>query len=243
MKIGLIGYGKLNKAIEELALQQGHSICFKADSKTPKENWKAQLHQVDIVIENTHPLAVEDNLLICFEAGIPVVTGTTGWHHRFEQVSQACVRHNAALFYSSNFSLGVFITNQLNRYLANIMSQQPEYSAKLQEWHHVHKKDAPSGTALSLAEGIFENHSGYKDWDLEKSNQEGTLEIKSYRQGEITGKHQIEWISDNDAIRIEHEAFNRNGFASGALLASSFLMNKKGIYTMKHLFSTFELWK
>jgi len=243
MRIGLIGYGKLNKAIEHIAVQQGHTIVFKADSKMPKAEWTEQLKLIDIAIENTHPEAVEDNLLTCIQHQTPVVTGTTGWQNRLEFVSEQCIEHNSALFYSSNFSVGVYITSMVNTFLAGIMKTQPEYHVKLQEWHHVHKKDAPSGTAIALANEIIAQHSDYSSWKLGNTMVNTELPIESFREGEVTGKHCIEWKSEHDTIRLEHEAHSREGFAAGALLAASFLMNKKGIFTMKHLFSTFEPWK
>jgi len=185
-----------------------------------------------VAIEFTTPETAFDNISACFRQHIPVVSGTTGWLDRFGEIKSLCSQHNGTLFYASNFSLGVNLFMLVNQYLAGLMSHYPDYSVLVEETHHIHKKDKPSGTAISLAEGIIDNHSGYAKWSPDDEVDNGDLPIISVREGEVPGTHRIVYKSGEDNIEIKHEAFGRKGFALGAVLAAEWVSSKKGIFTM-----------
>ena len=232
MKIALIGYGKMGHAIEEIALQRGHEIVLKVGIENVEDNTIENIRKADVAIEFTGPEIAFDNVIRCLEAGVPVVSGSTGWLERFDEAKKYCIDHNGAMIYASNFSVGVNIFFAINKRLAEMMSSHPEYNASLIEIHHTQKKDAPSGTAISLAEDILKVAPQKKKWVNEPTAKADELEILSERIDPAPGTHIITWASDIDNIEIKHTAHNRKGFATGAVLAAEFLKNKKGIYNM-----------
>jgi len=232
MKIALIGYGKMGHAIEEIALQRGHEIVLKVGIENVEDNTIENIRKADVAIEFTGPEIAFDNVIRCLEAGVPVVSGSTGWLERFDEAKKYCNDHNGAMIYASNFSVGVNIFFAINKRLAEMMSSHPEYNASLIEIHHTQKKDAPSGTAISLAEDILKVAPQKKKWVNEPTAKADELEILSERIDPAPGTHIITWASDIDNIEIKHTAHNRKGFATGAVLAAEFLKNKKGIYNM-----------
>lgn len=233
MKIAIIGYGKMGKAIEEIALKRGHSIVLRSSSSEPF--LPADLKEADVAIEFTRPEEAVKNIFKCFDGNTPIVTGTTGWFNRLNEVKSVCQEKNQSLFYASNFSLGVNLFFQLNKELTRLMEPHREYSASMTEIHHTQKKDAPSGTAISLAEDLIYESTQYDSWVNDKSEIENELPIISERIDDVPGTHEICWKSEIDKIEIIHTAFGRQGFALGAIIAAEWLGSKKGVYTMKHL--------
>lgn len=231
MKIALIGYGKMGKEIEDIALQRGHEIVFKSSSKLTDSSHGLEL--ADVAIEFTRPDAAADNILHCFEKKVPVVVGTTGWYQRLPEIKEVAYQHNGTLLYSTNFSIGVNIVFHLNELLAKLMDKNGEYSASITEIHHSQKLDKPSGTAITLAEGILANIAALKEWKLDIETMESVLPIHSERMGDVPGTHIISYESDVDKIQITHEAKSRKGFALGAVKAAEWLHGKNGVYTMK----------
>jgi 4-hydroxy-tetrahydrodipicolinate reductase len=233
MNIALIGYGKMGKAIEELALQKEHHIVLKITSQNTAELTVENLKQADVAIEFTSPQSAVNNIKTCLNAGVPVVCGSTGWLQHWDQVINYCKQKNGALLYASNFSIGVNLFFELNTYLAKLMAAHQEYNVMVEEIHHTQKKDAPSGTAITLAEQILQQINAKKRWvNMESDNQE-ELSIISKRIDPAPGTHTIKYTSTIDDIEITHTAHNRQGFAGGAVLAAEFLQGKKGVYTMK----------
>lgn len=233
----MIGYGKMGQAIEKLALEAGHKIAGKF---TSKPFGAADLKGADVAIEFTSPDAVVDNIYKCFEAQVPVVVGSTGWYQHFAEVVKAAGDKNQSLFYATNFSLGVNVFFELNKALARLMNPHTMYNPEITEIHHILKKDAPSGTAITLAEGLLKHLDRKKQWigrDPENKSTPGALdlEIVSVREGEVPGTHTITYKGPVDEISITHQAFNRTGFASGALKAAEWLVGKKGVYTMSDM--------
>jgi 4-hydroxy-tetrahydrodipicolinate reductase len=233
MKIALIGYGKMGKAIEEIALQKGHTINVKIDVTNMDELNKVNLQKCDVAIEFTHPESAVKNIITCLEAGIPVVSGSTGWLQHWQKVKNKCAELNGTLLYASNFSIGVNIFFEVNKHLARLMDKQGNYNVSMEEIHHTEKKDAPSGTAITLAEQIIENISTKSHWVNAPQQNENELSIISKRIDPAPGTHSIKYSSAIDDIEIIHTAHNRKGFASGAVLAAEFLQSKKGIFSMK----------
>lgn len=232
MKIALIGYGKMGHAIEEIALQRGHEIVLKIGIENIQDNTLENIRKADVAIEFTGPEIAFDNVIKCLEAGVPVVSGSTGWLQRFDEAKAYCTKQNGALLYASNFSVGVNIFFAINKKLAELMAPHKEYDVLLTEIHHTQKKDAPSGTAITLAESILQSIEQKKKWVNEVSNKPEELQIISERIDPAPGTHTITYTSDIDDIEIKHTAHNRKGFATGAVLAAEFLHNKKGIYSM-----------
>jgi 4-hydroxy-tetrahydrodipicolinate reductase len=233
MNIALIGYGKMGKAIERVATERGHTIVSVIDVENKGDFASDDFRRADVAIEFTTPGAAVDNYLQCFEAGIPVVSGTTGWLSRFDEVRRRCLDGNHTFFYASNFSVGVNIFFALNRYLAKIMNNFPDYEVNLTEIHHIHKADAPSGTAITLAEGIIGNIGRKERWQpAEAARQPSDLSIQAVREGETPGTHEIAYTSGVDCIRISHEAKSREGFAAGAVIAAEFTAGRKGFLGM-----------
>lgn len=237
MRIALLGYGKMGKMIERTALKRGHEIALIVDEANRSECSGDQLKQVDVAIEFTTPQVAVGNYKWCFDNGVPVVSGTTGWLDRWDEVTDACHRAGGAFFYASNFSIGVNIFFRLNNYLAKMMGTFPGYRAFLEETHHIHKLDAPSGTAITIAEGIEANHPGYDSWRLADNEDvpAGVLPVKALRTGEVPGIHAVSYRSAVDEIEIKHSAFSREGFAFGAVMAAEFLEGKSGIYGMEDM--------
>lgn len=227
MKIALLGYGKMGKAIEQIALDRGHEIVLRAETVVYPE----QLSAVEMAIEFSVPEAAFLNITAALEAGVPVISGTTGWLKDYDKVVELCRQKKGAFIYASNFSLGVNIFFQINEYLAKMMGTHSQYEVSMEEIHHVHKLDKPSGTAITLAEGII-RHTDKRSWTLEKSTSENIL-IESKRIGEVPGTHTIRYHSNEDDLVLTHEAHNRSGFALGAVIASEWLIGKQGVFTMK----------
>lgn len=227
MKLALIGYGKMGKTIERLALEVGHEIVYIKDQGEEH----GDLKQAEAAIEFSVPEAAKRNIQECLMAGVPVVSGTTGWLDDYPEMVKLCEERNGSFIYASNFSIGVNIFFSLNKKLAKMMKKWADYKVNMTEIHHTEKKDAPSGTAISLAEGIIEN-SEYVDWSL-KSDNPGVIEITALREGDVKGTHHINYRSDIDEISIQHRAHSREGFAKGAILAAEWLKGKSGVYNMK----------
>lgn len=234
MKIILLGYGKMGKEIEKIALNKKHEIVLKVDEHNAKTITKEDLKKGDVAIEFSTPHTVLNNINLCFDANLPVVVGTTGWYDHFEEIKKKCIAQNQSLFHATNFSVGVNLFFKVNKYLAEIMNNYPEYEVSMEEIHHIHKLDKPSGTAITLATQVIEKIKRKNKWSIDNKAAD-TLFIKDVREGEVPGTHIIKYNSPIDDIEIMHKAHNRTGFASGAVLAAEFLHNKKGIYTMDDL--------
>ncbi|WP_194850463.1 4-hydroxy-tetrahydrodipicolinate reductase [Nonlabens antarcticus] len=230
MKIGLLGYGKMGKVIEQIAVQRGHEIVVKIDRSDNKENLK----KADVVIEFTAPEAVIDNLKYCITNHLPIICGTTGWNSAIKEIYSLLEQENGALVHASNFSLGVNIFFELNRKLAAMMKGFEEYNVSLQEIHHTEKKDAPSGTAITIAEGIM-GETNYKNWHLGNTNQKDSLGIEALREDDVKGTHLVSYDSLVDQIEIKHTAHSRDGFALGAVIAAEWIVGKTGAYGMKEV--------
>lgn len=228
MKIALVGYGKMGKIIGEIAESRGHEVVAKLNESPTLEN----LNNPDVVIEFSNPEVAFNNIKICLENKIPVVCGTTGWLDQKPEIEKIATENETAFLYGSNFSLGVNLFFALNEKLAELMKNFSEYKVQLEEIHHTHKKDAPSGTAISLAEGIIKNDHRFDAWKLDetKGNELGIFAI---REDEVPGTHSIFYRSEVDEIEIKHTAFNRNGFALGAVIAAEWIQGKKGNFSMK----------
>ena len=235
MRIALIGYGKMGKEIEKIALDRGHEIVLKIDITNPEDLTIRNLQKADVAIEFTIPSSAVSNYQLCFEAGIPVVSGTTGWLKRQAEVYESCKNLNGTFFYSSNYSLGMNIFFQVNKKLAALMANRSEYKIGMTEIHHTQKLDAPSGTAITLAEGIIENIPTKTKWINQKTEVSDEIEIISERIAEVPGTHIIKYDSEVDYIEITHCAKSRKGLAFGAVLAAEFSINKKGKLTMNDL--------
>ena len=233
MKIALIGYGKMGKAIEEVAIKNGHEIILKISSQNISDFNFENLQLADVAIEFTNPHSVVDNLKKCFDANVPVVCGSTGWLNKWQEIENYCTEKNGALLFASNFSVGVNIFFELNKKLAALMNNRPEYNISIEEIHHTQKKDAPSGTAITLAEGILNNNQNKEKWVLGETANNVELSITSQRIDPAPGTHIINYNSSIDSIEIKHTAHNRIGFASGAVLAAEFIKGKNGIFTIK----------
>lgn len=234
MKIALIGYGKMGKEIESIALSRGHEIVSIIDINNAEDFNSDAFKSADVAIEFTAPHVALDNYRKAFAAGVKVVSGTTGWHEHMDEMKKAC-ENGKTLFWTSNFSLGVNIFFALNTYLAKIMNDFPSYNVMMEEVHHTHKLDAPSGTAITLAEGILENIDRKTKWVKESANAADELPIYSIREGEVPGIHSIMYESEVDSILITHESKNRKGLALGAVLAAEFTANHKGFLGMKDM--------
>jgi 4-hydroxy-tetrahydrodipicolinate reductase len=227
MKFALLGYGRMGKAIEKIALERGHQIVCKID----KDHQEGKLEEAEAAIIFSVPDAAVENMNLALSHSVPVVCGTTGWLEDYGQVVQNTQKNNTAFLYASNFSVGVNLFFKLNKIFAQIMQKHQEYNTSLEEIHHIHKLDAPSGTAITLAEDIIEN-SDYSQWKLDENGPE-TLSISSIRKGEVPGTHRVSYQSPIDNITIEHKAHNREGFALGAVVAAEWIVGKKGIYKME----------
>ncbi|MDA9359438.1 4-hydroxy-tetrahydrodipicolinate reductase [Flavobacteriaceae bacterium] len=227
MKIALLGYGRMGKAIEQIANERGHTIVAKID----KNENQGKLSEAEVAINFSIPDAAVANIKAAMEKQIPVVCGTTGWLEQLKEVEDFCLQNKTAFLYASNFSVGVNLFFKLNEVLAKLMHPHKNYSAAMKEIHHIHKLDAPSGTAITLAEGIFDQ-SKYTDWSIDDTKGDITLPIAVERTGEVPGTHSIEYKSSVDSISIQHEAHSRQGFALGAVIAAEWIQDKKGVFTM-----------
>jgi 4-hydroxy-tetrahydrodipicolinate reductase len=227
MKIALLGYGKMGKVIESIALNRGHEITLKIDEHSRGYDIKS----VDVAINFSTPDSAVNNIREALENNIPVISGTTGWLSELETIQSLCRTKKGAFIYASNFSLGVNIFFELNKNLAKMMQALSDYKVDLEEIHHTQKQDAPSGTAITLAEGVLEN-SNYKTWELAPSKDLNTLEITAKRKDDVPGTHSVNYNSNIDSISLTHTAHNREGFGLGAVVAAEWIIGKTGIYTM-----------
>ncbi len=226
MKIALLGYGKMGKAIEKIALKKNHEIVLKID----KDDSFSDIKKADIAIDFSSPDAAFDNIKICFKNKVPVISGTTGWLSRYDEIVKICQNEKGTFLYASNFSVGVNVFFKLNVYLSKMMQNIKGYDIFMEETHHIHKLDAPSGTAITLAEQIID-YSDKLDWSIDKKAKDD-LFINVKREGEVPGTHEIIYKSGVDEISIKHKAFNRNGFALGAIIAAEWIVGKKGVFTI-----------
>lgn len=227
MNIALLGYGRMGKEIEKIALERGHQIVLRKDN-----NQDINIANADVAIDFSIPDAAFDNITTCFKNNVPVVSGTTGWLDKFDEAKAICIENKGAFIYASNFSVGVNLFFELNKQLAKLMKTTSEYSVDMEEIHHTKKLDAPSGTAITLAEGIIEN-SDKESWELDKKSDETVIPIVAKRIPDVPGTHSISYSSDVDTIEIKHTAHNRKGFALGAVIAAEWLVGKQGVFTMK----------
>ena len=237
MKIALIGYGKMGKEIEKIALERGHQIVSVIDINSIDGFGSDAFKSADVAIEFSQPSSAFENYKKCFAAGVPVVSGTTGWLEHLNEVKEICVKEGKTFFYASNYSIGVNVFFAVNKYLARIMNQFPAYDVSMNEVHHIHKLDSPSGTGITLAEGILENIDRKIKWEEGENLSPSTLAIHSIREGEVPGIHEIIYESEADTINIKHDAKNRKGFALGAVIAAEFTQGKTGFLTMKDIFN------
>lgn len=235
MKIALIGYGKMGKAIEAIALEKGHEIVLKIDIDNAADLNRQNIAKADVAIEFTGPHSAFNNVMKCLELGIPLVCGSTGWLDKWKEVTAYCKERNGTLIYASNYSIGVNLFFDLNTKLARLMNAYPDYNVSMEEIHHTEKKDAPSGTAISLAEQVLQNIDRKKQWVNHLSDNPEDLVIVSKRIDPAPGTHKISYSSVVDDIEIIHTAHNRIGFAGGAVMAAAFAINKKGIFGMKEV--------
>jgi 4-hydroxy-tetrahydrodipicolinate reductase len=234
LKIGLFGYGKMGRAIESLASENGAEIVWRIDVENRSEATPALLRQADVAVEFTRPEAAFGNVILCLQNGLPVVSGTTGWLEKLPEAQDFCQKNGGALLWASNFSVGVNLFFALNGFLSKLMNERAEYAPSVTEIHHIHKLDAPSGTALTLVNEILERVKRTSGWALAPvPPKEGEILVTAIREGEVPGTHLVKWQSSVDEIGIEHRAHSRMGFASGAILAAKWLAGKRGVFTMK----------
>mgnify|MGYP001323499171 CR=1 FL=1 len=232
MKIALIGYGKMGQEVEKVLLKRGHDIFVKGTSKSPL--FRKDLEGADVAIEFSRPESAVQNLIECFNAKTPVISGTTGWYERLPEVRSICAEYDGALFYASNFSLGVHIFQFVNRFLAKCMKDFGEYQPSITEIHHKEKLDAPSGTAITSAEVMLDELSNWDDWTMNETQSDKLL-ITAERKPDVKGIHILSYTSDIDIIELKHEAHSRKGFALGAVKAAEWIKNKKGVYSMQDM--------
>ncbi len=240
MKIALLGYGKMGKAIERQALAKGHEIVLKIHSQNAADLIPDNLRHADVAIEFSKPETAFENVATCLRSGVPVVVGTTAWLSQLPEAKRICDEAGGAFLYASNFSIGVNLFFALNRYLAALMDNQPQYSASMEEIHHAQKLDYPSGTAITLAEGILENTARLTAWrgylnEIQEAPSVDEIPILSKRIDPVPGTHTVTWASEIDTIEIRHTARSREGFAAGALAAAEWLVGKKGCFEMKDM--------
>jgi 4-hydroxy-tetrahydrodipicolinate reductase len=233
LTIALIGYGKMGKAIEKIALEKGHYIGLKISSQNLHDLTTDNLSKCDVAIEFTNPHSAVQNIQTCLAAGIPVISGSTGWLDQLDEIKKEVNEKDGSFLYASNFSIGVNIFFEINKKLAALMNNQPAYKVEVEEIHHTAKKDAPSGTAITIAEQIIENISSKIKWSNNEKTADDTVNIISKRIDPAPGTHHVRYTSSVDDIEIIHTAHNREGFASGAVLAAEFVSGKKGLFTMK----------
>ncbi len=235
MKIALLGYGRMGREIEQLAIEGGDEIIVKTDVTSPEVFNPQTAALCDVAIEFSGPAAAAETILRALTYGVPVVSGSTGWLERYDEVARYCTERNGSFIYSSNYSIGVNILFRLNIELARIMRGIPGYNAEIGEVHHAAKVDAPSGTAITLAGQITDQHNSYSGWVKaeEEEPERGMIPVASVREGKVPGIHSVTWRSNDDIISLKHEALGRRGFATGALLAAEFISTRRGVFTMK----------
>lgn len=235
MNIALVGYGRMGHEIEEMALKRGHTVNLIIDIDNKSDMIPEKFSNVDAVIEFTSPESAFENVIKCLEMKKPVVSGSTGWLSKFDIAAEACRQNGTSFIHSSNFSVGVNILFRLNSILAGMMSQRDEYKASIDEIHHTKKLDAPSGTAITLANGIAALHKIYQGWTTPGDENKDSIVIKSIREGTVPGTHTVQWDSEIDMISLRHEAKGRKGFALGAVLAAEYISSRKGVFTMNDI--------
>lgn len=235
MKIIISGYGRMGKEIEKQAIAEGHTIVFKIDNQPGWEILAQDNTEADVVIDFSQPDTAIDNILNCFQLGIPIVSGTTGWIDQLEYVTKECAAQQGSLFHAPNFSIGVNLFFLMNTRLASLMSSFEDYKVSIKEVHHIHKLDAPSGTAIKVAEDIIDKYESLDNWVNRPEFGAGLLPVFSEREGEVPGTHIVSYESAADLIELKHKARNRTGFAKGAILAAKWLVGKKGVFTMGDL--------
>jgi len=245
MKIIIIGYGKMGKEVDKISALRGHEVIMKFTSADQHMLTVENLKKGDIVIEFTQPSSAVSNIKLCFDAGIPVVSGTTGWESSLSEMKEYSIKSNGALLHASNFSIGVNILFAMNEQLSMIMNNQPDYNVSIEETHHTQKLDEPSGTAITLANGIIGNLEKKNSWKLKSESfsddekNSDAIKITSFRRGEVIGTHSVTYESDIDFIQLSHYAKNRSGFAKGAVIAAEWLKDRSGVFTMKDLLNSF----
>jgi 4-hydroxy-tetrahydrodipicolinate reductase len=237
MRIALLGYGKMGKAIEKVALERGNEVVFRIDLNNASDKQLITKDNVDAVIEFSSPHSAYVNLEFCMKSGLKTVCGTTGWLESRREIEQLCVQNKASFFYASNYSIGVNLFFKVNEFLAKLMAPHQQYEIFTSEIHHTEKLDAPSGTAITLAEGILSNNTTKKSWVNNQIAAKEELPIWSSREGKVPGTHTIKYISEIDEIEIKHTAYTRMGFALGAVLAAEWLQGKEGVFGMNDLLS------
>lgn len=235
MKIALLGYGKMGKAIDELAQEAGHAVVLRIDKDNRQDLTAARIAEAEVAIEFSQPEAAFENISLCLHNGVPVVSGTTGWLDRYEEAKVLCEAEGGAFLYASNFSIGVNLFFALNRFLAQLMDGHDQYDVSMEEIHHTQKLDAPSGTAITLADDIIDRLRRKKSWIKEHRNGNDAIPIVSKRIGSVPGTHEIQYRSAIDTITIRHEAHSREGFARGALQAAEWIVGKRGCFEMKDM--------
>jgi 4-hydroxy-tetrahydrodipicolinate reductase len=232
MNIALIGYGRMGHEIEAAAIKRGHSIKLVIDIDNQNDLNSEKLKDIDVVIEFSFPDAAFSNISKCLSNRVPVVSGTTGWLEKYDQAVELCRMNKTAFIHSTNYSIGVNLLFRLNSELAKHMERYRDYTVSMEEIHHTKKLDAPSGTAITLAEGIIKNNSNYENWSLDSQADEKSIPVKAVREGVVPGTHIITWDSEIDTLSLKHEAKNRKGLALGAVIAAEFIKGKEGIFTM-----------
>ena len=232
MNIAIIGYGKMGREIEKVAIERGHKVTLKITSKNVNEFTLNNLKAADVAIEFTSPELAIENINKCIASKTPVVVGTTGWYSKLEEVSNSVLENDCSFLYATNCSIGVNLFFKLNKQLAKLMNNHPDYAIQMEETHHTEKRDAPSGTAITLAEGVIEN-TAKEIWVAGDTQEERELGVVSYRKENVPGTHTVSYTSEIDTIEIKHTAHNRKGFALGAVIAAEYIANKKGIFTME----------
>ncbi len=235
MKVAIIGYGKMGREIEKILISRGHSVPMIIDIDNAADLTADNLAQVDVAIEFTTPHTAYNNLKICIEAGAAVVSGTTGWLDKFEELKALTIERGSALFYASNYSLGVNLMFKINRQLAQLMNKVDGYGVEVEEIHHIHKLDAPSGTAITIAEGLIDGLDDISGWVNDITPKSGEVEIKSIREGEVPGTHTVKYESADDVLELKHTIKNRSTLAFGAVVAAEYLCGKKGIFSMEDM--------
>lgn len=235
MKVAIIGYGKMGHEIEKILIQRGHSVALIIDIDNAADLNNEKLADIDVAIEFTTPHTAYANLVKCVESKTPVVSGTTGWLDKFDELKQMCADNGSALFYASNYSLGVNLMFRINKKLAEMMNKVDGYGVEIEEIHHIHKLDAPSGTAITIAEGIIDELSTIEGWVNDVEPKASEVQIKSVREGEVPGTHTVTYESVDDILELKHTIKNRSTLAFGAVIAAEFLCGKVGLYSMDDL--------
>jgi len=236
MDIIISGYGRMGNEVEKVSLKRNHNIIAVIDTEDDWVKLSTINYSEAVVIDFSLPTKAINNYLKCFKLGLPIVTGTTGWYDKFDDIIEQCLNNNGTFFYAPNFSIGVNIFLQANKHLAKLMSGFNNYDVQIDETHHIQKLDAPSGTAIAIADGIINEHSNLESWSLNNKDKKSSLPIFSFREGEVTGKHEVVYESDEDTLTLSHNAKNRSGFALGAVIAAEFVFGKVGVFNMDNLF-------